>query len=97
MSDAEIAEGLRYGREPRVRRSVPQLYAVQRSTYAVSPRLRFHHEEQKQKLIGTADYVPFYRIIDEEQYTEGLFGQVRRGNEYARNSTSAFDNPDARD
>ena len=51
--------------------------------------------EQKQKLIGTADYVPFYRIIDEEQYTEGLFGQVR-ANEYARNSTSAFDNPDAR-
>ena len=25
-----------------------------------------------------------------------FFGQVRRGNEYARNSTSAFDNPDAR-
>ena len=34
-------------------------------------------EETKQKLIGTADYVPFYRLIDEEQYTESLFGQVR--------------------
>jgi hypothetical protein len=97
MSDADIAEGLRYGREN------PEFDAVFRNYTRFNEALmKFLQDsgaissEQRQKLIGTADYVPFYRIIDEEQYTEGLFGQVRRGNEYARNSTSAFDNPDAR-
>ena len=97
MSDADIAEGLRYGREN------PEFNEVFRNyTQFNEALMQFLQDsgainaEQKQKLIGTADYVPFYRIIDEEQYTEGLFGQVRRGNEYARNSTSAFDNPDAR-
>ena len=50
----------------------------------------------KQRLMGTTDYVPFYRVIEDEQYTEGLFGQVKKASQFAQNTTSAFDNPDAR-
>tara|TARA_B100000073_G_scaffold86723_1_gene67481 strand:- start:2308 stop:10632 length:8325 start_codon:yes stop_codon:yes gene_type:complete len=52
-------------------------------------------QEKKDDLVGTSDYVPFHRIIDEEAYENGLFGQVRKPNKANRGTTSAFDDPDA--
>jgi len=97
MTDAQIAEGLQYGVEnPEFQQVFNQYKSFNESVMQFLKDTGSVDEETKQRLIGTADYVPFYRIIEEEQYTEGLFGQVRRGNENAQNSTSAFDNPDAR-
>ena len=51
-------------------------------------------QEQKDGLVGTSDYIPFHRIIDEEAYENGLFGQVRKAREAVAGTSSAFDKPD---
>ena len=96
MTDAQIAEGMRYGSEnPEFGQVFAEYKSFNETLMQFLKDTGSIDEETKQKLIGTADYVPFYRLIDEEQYTEGLFGQVRRGSQFAQNTTSAFDNPDA--
>ena len=96
MTDAQIAEGMRYSSEnPEFGQVFAEYKSFNETLMQFLKTLVPLMRRQKQKLIGTADYVPFYRLIDEEQYTEGLFGQVRRGSQFAQNTTSAFDNPDA--
>tara|TARA_Y100000004_G_scaffold47959_1_gene52803 strand:+ start:1730 stop:10168 length:8439 start_codon:yes stop_codon:yes gene_type:complete len=51
-------------------------------------------QAQKDTLVGTSDYIPFHRIIDEEAYENGLFGQVRKARQAVAGTSSAFDKPD---
>ena len=97
LTDAQIAEGMRYGSEN------PEFAEVFRQYQLFNDKLMQFlvdtgsiDQATKQRLMGTTDYVPFYRVIEEEQYTEGLFGQVKKASQFAQNTTSAFDNPDAR-
>ena len=95
MTDAQIAEGLGYGAaNPEFDRVFQEYRKFNEALMQFLVDTGSINTETKNKLIGTADYVPFYRIIEEEQYTEGLFGQLRQGNDFAQNQTSAFDNPD---
>ena len=97
LTDAQIAEGMRYGSEN------PEFAEVFRQYQLFNDKLMQFlvdtgsiDQATKQRLMGTTDYVPFYRVIEDEQYTEGLFGQVKKASQFAQNTTSAFDNPDAR-
>lgn len=97
LTDAQIAEGMRYGSEN------PEFAEVYRQYQLFNDKLMQFlvdtgsiDQNTKSRLTGATDYVPFYRIIEDEMYTEGLFGQVKRASAFAQNSTSAFDNPDAR-
>lgn len=97
LTDEQIAEGMRYGAEnPEFNEVFNQYKNFNESLMQFLQDTGAIDQETKQKLIGTADYVPFYRVIEEEHYTEGFMGQVRRASTYAQNTTSAFDNPDAR-
>lgn len=96
MTDAQIAEGMRYGAEnPEFQEVFNQYKNFNEGLMQFLEDTGSITEETKKKLIGTADYVPFYRVIDEEQYTEGFMGQIKRPSDVAHNGTSAFDNPDA--
>jgi hypothetical protein len=96
MTDAQIAEGMRYGAEnPEFQEVFDQYKNYNEGLMQFLVDTGSITEETKEKLIGTADYVPFYRVIEEEQYTEGFMGQIKRPSDVAHNGTSAFDNPDA--
>lgn len=96
MTDAQIAEGMRYGAEnPEFQEVFKQYQNYNEGLMQFLEDTGSITEETKKKLIGTADYVPFYRVIEEEQYTEGFMGQIKRPSDVAHNGTSAFDNPDA--
>ena len=96
MSDADIQEGLSYGAQN------PEFDRVYRNYNAFNEKvMQFMVDtgaidlETKRKLTGTADYIPFYRIIDDEMYTEGFFGQLKTAKQGTYGTTSAFDNPEA--
>ena len=96
MSDADIQEGLSYGAQnPEFDRVYGNYNAFNEKVMQFMVDTGAIDLETKRKLTGTADYIPFYRIIEDEMYTEGFFGQIKTAKQGTYGTTSAFDNPEA--
>lgn len=96
MSEADIQEGLSYGAQnPEFERVFNNYKAFNDKVMQFMVDTGAIDAQTKRKLTGTADYVPFYRIIEDELYTEGFFGQLKTAKKGTYGTTSAFDNPDA--
>ena len=98
LTDQQISEGLAYGQANPLFEQVFQEYnKFNKSTIDFMVSAGAIDRETANKLTDTADYVPFYRIIEDEEYTEGMFGAFKKADPRKMvGTTSGFDNPDAR-
>lgn len=98
LTDQHIAEGLAYGRANPVFDQVFEEYnKFNKSTIDFMVSAGAIDRETANGLTDTADYVPFYRIIEDSEYTEGMFGAYKKADpRKIAGTTAGFDNPDAR-
>ena len=98
LTDQQISEGLAFGQANPLFEQVFQEYnKFNKSTIDFMVSAGAIDRETANNLTDTADYVPFYRIIENEEYTEGMFGAFKKADPRKMvGTTSGFDNPDAR-
>ena len=93
MSQADIIEGLGYENDT-FRKVFADYEKFNQSMIKFLVDTGSIKQETADKLLNTHDYIPFYRIADEEVYEGGLFGNIKKPKKTIAGSTSAFDNPD---
>ena len=94
LTQAEINEGLGYAND-----TFRQVFADYENFNKAMLKFMVDSgsitQAQASKLESTHDYIPFYRIQEEEVYEGGLFGQIKKPKKGVMGTSSAFDNPDS--
>ncbi len=93
MTEADIREGLSYENDT-FKKVFADYEVFNKAMMKFMVDTGSITQDQADKLTSTHDYIPFYRIQEEEVYEGGLFGQIKKPKRGVLGTTTAFDKPD---